>query len=308
MNPMFSALDVRYKGHPNVIASCLLEGGDGAVLIDPGPTASLDGLRAALAGRSRQLADIDAILLTHIHLDHAGATGTILRNHPRIQVYVHERGAPHVIDPGKLLQSASRLYGDRLHELWGEVAPVPEANVHVLRGGECLDLAGRRLQVAYTPGHASHHVSYFDPATRTAFVGDTAGIRMGLPLFVAAPTPPPDVDLDGWQESFDRIRAWQPERLFLTHFGPFTNPAEHLAELEARIRHDMALVEAGLADASLDDAHRMAVFAREARAAIASRIGDAAADAYALAIPFEHCWMGLARYVRKQTADHGRRS
>lgn len=296
----FSPLDVHFLGHPNVIASCLLEGPGGVALVDPGPASSLTGLEAALAARGRSLADVDAILLTHIHLDHAGATGTIVRAHPRIRVYVHERGAPHVIDPAKLLQSASRLYGTDMQRLWGEVASVPAANVQVLHGGETLQVGGACLEVAYTPGHASHHVSYFDAGSGTAFVGDTAGIRIGGGLMVVPPTPPPDVDLEAWEASIETILAWQPRRLFLTHFGPFDRPAEHLAELRARTREQAALVDASLREEGQDDAQRMADFASRVGSSIASKVGDEAAATYALAVPFEHCWMGLARYFRKR--------
>ena len=161
-----------------------------------------------------------ALLLTHIHLDHAGATGVLVRENPELKVYVHERGAPHLVDPSRLLASATRLYGDRMEMLWGEVTAVPAANVVALTGGERIDVVGRPFDVAYTPGHAVHHVSYLDPATGTAYVGDTAGIRVNSLPFALPPAPPPDIDLEAWKESLARIRAWAPERLFVTHFGP----------------------------------------------------------------------------------------
>jgi glyoxylase-like metal-dependent hydrolase (beta-lactamase superfamily II) len=298
---MFHALDVNFLGHSRVIASCLLEGGSGGVtLIDPGPGTSLDGLRTALAAHGRGFEDVDTILLTHIHLDHAGGTGAILRVRPDIRVFVHERGAPHVIDPSRLMASASRLYGNDMERLWGEMVPVPRENVHVLRGGECIRAAGRELRVEYTPGHASHHVSYFDPETRTAFAGDTAGIRVGEPLYVVPPTPPPDVDFEAWDASIDRLLAWQPERLFLTHFAAFEEPREHLAELRARSREWVGLAERLRADGSLGDEDRMARFAVAARESIGLQVGEDAAAVYNLAVPFEHCWLGLARYLHKR--------
>lgn len=296
-------LDVNFLGHPKVIASCLLEGGPGGVaLVDPGPTTSLEGLGAALAAHGRELGDVDTILLTHIHLDHAGATGTILRQHPRIRVFVHERGAPHLVDPSKLMSSAGRLYGADMERLWGEMAPVPAGNVHVLRGGECVRAAGRELHVEYTPGHASHHVSYFDPGTRTAFAGDTAGIRIGESLLVVPPTPPPDVDFEAWEASIGRILAWEPEHVFVTHFGSFDTPREHLAELRARSREWLSMGKGLLADAAMSDDARMSAFAAWARNSIANRLGEEAGAVYALAVPFEHCWLGLARYLRKKAA------
>lgn len=298
---MFSPLDVNFLGHPRVIASCLLEGGAGGVtLIDPGPSTSLDGLRAALAVRGRDLSDVDTILLTHIHLDHAGGTGTIVREHPHIQVYVHERGAPHMVDPSRLMKSAARLYGADMDRLWGEMAAVPEANVHALRGGECIRAAGRQVQVEYTPGHASHHVSYFDPETRTAFAGDTAGVRVAVPLMVLPPTPPPDVDFEAWEVSIERILAWRPERVFVTHFGPFEAPGEHLAELRARSREWVAAGAALLADPTLSDEERMARFVEQVSGTINERVGEDAAGDYSLAIPFQHCWLGLVRYLTRK--------
>ena len=191
--------------------------------------------------------DVRHILLTHIHLDHAGATGTIVRAHPEITVLVHERGAKHMIDPTKLLDSATRLFGDRMDQLWGEFAAVPAANVVSLIGGERVEAGGRVLDVAYTPGHASHHVSYFDPSAGVAFVGDVAGVCV-LEGYVLPPTPPPDIDLEAWSISVDRILAWSPSTLFLTHFGPVTRVRPHLAELLDHLH-----LIAGEVRASLDD-------------------------------------------------------
>lgn len=298
---MFHPLDVNFRGHANVIAACLLEGGRGPVaLVDPGPSTSLGGLRSALAAHGRDLSEVDTILLTHIHLDHAGGTGTILREHPRIKVFVHERGAPHMIDPAKLMASAGRLYGADMERLWGEMAPVPAENVHVLQGGECVRAAGRELRVEYTPGHASHHVSYFDPETRTAFVGDTAGVRMGEAPVVVPPTPPPEVDFEAWDASIRQILAWQPERVFLTHFGAFDSPAEHLEDLRARSREWLSAAERLVDDQALTDEQRMSKFAETARGSIARLVGEETAAACNLAVPFEHCWLGLARYLRRR--------
>lgn len=191
-------------------------------LVDPGPEVSHETLLAAVpegfAARR--------ILLTHIHFDHAGATGRLLERWPDAEVWVHERGAPHLIDPSRLLASATRIYGDDFARLWGEVLPIPEQNVKVLTGLESRD----GWQVQYTPGHASHHVSYFHDATGTAFTGDVAGVRvLDGPVF--PPTPPPDIDLDLWQESIDLVQSWAPQALALTHFGRYTDVDEHLDTL-----------------------------------------------------------------------------
>ncbi len=299
---MLTVLDVNFLGHRQVIASCLLEGGsDGVALVDPGPSTSLAGLRAALAGKGRGLADVDTILLTHIHLDHAGGTGTIVREHPRVQVYVHERGAPHMIDPARLMSSAARLYGADMERLWGEMAPVPAANVHVLSGGETVRAAGRDLRVAYTPGHASHHVSYFDPETGTALVGDTGGVRVGAWPIVLPPTPPPDIDVEAWDTSLDRILAWKPAQLLLTHFGGFADPGSHLDEFRQWMGELLAIAVAVRSDGSLDESARMASFGAALHARVADRAGEDAAAAYARAVPFEHCWLGLARYLSRKS-------
>jgi glyoxylase-like metal-dependent hydrolase (beta-lactamase superfamily II) len=200
------AIDVRHLGRERVICCWEVDG----VLVDPGPTSSLDTLLEAVGAQAPR-----AILLTHIHLDHAGATGTLLRRWPDVPVYVHGRGAPHLLDPSRLLASASRLYPD-MEERWGEMAPVPEGNLHVVDDGD--DVLGA-FQVAYTPGHASHHVSYLHEPTGTAFVGDVLGVRIAPDPFTLMPTPPPDIDVELWLESIDTVMAWRPERLAMTHFG-----------------------------------------------------------------------------------------
>src|SRR5665811_2629622 len=164
--------------------------------------------------------------LTHIHLDHAAATGALVRRWPELEVYVHERGAPHLVDPAKLLASAERLYGaENMRRLWGEIVPVPEANVKPLEGGETV----QGMRVAYTPGHASHHVCYLHEASGMAFVGDVAAVSVPGTGLVVPPTPPPDIDVERWLDSIGIVEQWQPTRLGLTHFGAIDDPAPHLA-------------------------------------------------------------------------------
>jgi glyoxylase-like metal-dependent hydrolase (beta-lactamase superfamily II) len=234
-------IDLKFLGSAEIIATVLLQGPDGVALIDPGPSSTLPTLRASLAARGFSPRDVRAILLTHIHLDHAGATGTLAADCPNAVVYVHERGAPHLIDPSKLLSSAERLYGGDMERLWGEVRAVPEERVRVLSSGDSrrLSIVGHELDWAYTPGHASHHVSYFAPAVRIAFVGDTAGICRPSGRVVLPPTPPPDIDLEVWRVSTNRILAWHPDQLFLTHFGPQPAPRVHFNDLaRAPMRND----------------------------------------------------------------------
>jgi glyoxylase-like metal-dependent hydrolase (beta-lactamase superfamily II) len=289
-------VDLNFLGRPQIIATAILRNPGGVALIDPGPSTTMDGLVRSLSGQGIALRDVRQILLTHIHLDHAGATGSLLRANPAIEVFVHERGARHLIDPGKLVASASRLYGDDMERLWGDVLPVPASQVRLLNDGERLTVGDRQLDVASTPGHASHHVSYFDRSSGVAFVGDTAGIRRGKGTYVLPPTPPPDIDLEAWRQSADRILAWDPDTLFLTHFGPFRGPRPHFQELFDRLETWSALVRRLLADASLDDGARERRFVEETLDDIRRTVGDAEADQYSRAGRLDYSWQGLARY------------
>src|SRR3954469_12864894 len=204
-----------HLGRDRVICAYEVRG----VIVDPGPASSLETLLDRLGGTTPR-----ALLLTHIHLDHAGATGVLCRRFPDLRVYVHEVGAPHLVDPSKLLESAGRLYGDDMWELWGEVAPVPEDRIQALSGGETID----GFHVAYTPGHASHHVSYLHEESGDAYVGDVAGVRIPPYPFEVEATPPPDIDVEAWLDSLHTVASWNPQTLGLTHFGRVTEVAEHL--------------------------------------------------------------------------------
>jgi len=271
-------LDVLHLGRANVI--CCHRVGD--VLIDPGPQSCEATLLAALGDRVPQ-----AILLTHIHLDHAGATGALVRRWPHLVVAVHERGARHLADPSKLIASATRLYGDDMERLWGSIVPVPEDRLLVLSGGEQLDGWGDdgSWRVAYTPGHAQHHVSYLREDDGTVYAGDVAGVRIGDGP-VMPPTPPPDIDLDLWRTSIDTIEAWAPQRLAITHFGTYDDPAAHLAQLRE------AIDRLGGWSRGLD----AAAFERDVRAWIGERVGAERAAAYFQGMPPETLYPGLARY------------
>ena len=241
-----SYFDLEFERRPRIIATAVVHGTGGVALVDPGPSSTLPRLRAALAASGIAMADVTEILITHIHLDHAGATGTLVREHPRLRVFVHEKGAPHMANPEKLVASATRLYGDAMDRLWGEVAPVPPAAMTVLAGKERIGAGGRTFDVEYTPGHASHHVSFFDRDSGVALVGDTAGVKLTPDGFVMPPTPPPDVDLEAWRDSLARIERWRPGTLFLTHFGPSAFPG-HLAALRDHIELVSALAKTSLA-------------------------------------------------------------
>jgi glyoxylase-like metal-dependent hydrolase (beta-lactamase superfamily II) len=274
-------IDVRHLGRERVIAAFLIDG----CLVDPGPESSVGTLLAEL-GDERP----DRILLTHIHLDHAGATGALVRRWPDVEVWVHERGAPHVHDPAKLIASATRLYGDEMDRLWGEIVPVPQENLKVLRGGERIG----DWRVEYTPGHASHHVSYLHESTGIAFTGDTGGVRIPPDGPILAPTPPPDIDLEAWPRALDTIAAWRPERMAITHFGVWDDPLAQLEALREQLDRQVALArEAGSAE----------VFLERFRADLASRTDPATAEAYEQGMPPDHLYPGLERALRRVTSQ-----
>src|SRR5689334_8199806 len=200
--------DLEHLGEQYLVAACLLESDGGAALIDPGPSAALGTLYTKIAAHGIPMADVRTILLSHIHLDHAGATGSLVQQNPKIQVYVHEIAVPHMRDPGRLLKSARRIYGDQLEVQWGEIAPVPAENLHALADGDHVHLGHRELVVAYTPGHAAHHVCYLDMDTGIAFVGDTVGIRVPGKPHVFPWAPPPEVHIQHWGSSIEKIRSW----------------------------------------------------------------------------------------------------
>jgi glyoxylase-like metal-dependent hydrolase (beta-lactamase superfamily II) len=293
-----SYFDLLFEHRPRIIATAVVHASGGVALVDPGPSSTLPTLRATLAAAGISMADVTDILLTHIHLDHAGATGTLVREHPRLRVFVHERGAPHMANPDKLVASAARLYGDAMDRLWGEVAPVPAASMTILAGKERIAAGGRTFDVEYTPGHASHHVSFFDRDSGVALVGDTAGVKLTPDGFVLPPTPPPDVDLEAWHDGLRRIEQWRPGTLFLTHFGPSAF-AGHLPALRDHIEFVGALSKVSLAREGTDE-DREAWFADEVRRELSRRMNNADTRAYELAGRFDLNWRGLARYWRKK--------
>jgi glyoxylase-like metal-dependent hydrolase (beta-lactamase superfamily II) len=273
-------IDVNHLGRPHVIGCWEVDG----VLIDPGPQSCEETLLAALDGEQPK-----ALLLTHIHFDHAGAAGALVRRWPDLPVYVHERGAPHLIDPARLVASAARLYGgeEGLARLWGEVVPVPEANLRVLSGGE--EGVEGAFRVEYTPGHASHHVCYLHEPSGWAFVGDMAGARVPGHEFTLAPTPPPDIDLAAWERSLDVIAGWRPEGLGLTHFGAVEDTLEQVERLRVQLHRQADLAAAG------DPAAFAAALSEQARA-------EAGEDGEALlqAAPPDQLYLGLERWLRKR--------
>ena len=265
-----------HLGRDRVICAHEVDG----LIVDPGPASSVDALLAAMP-------EPRGLLLTHIHLDHAGATGVLVRRFPELPVYVHERGAPHLVDPSKLIASATRLYGEEnMDRLWGEIAPVPEANVHAVSGGETVE----GFRVAYTPGHASHHVCYLHEASGDAYVGDMAGVRIPPSGFTLVPTPPPDIDLEAWRASLDVIAAWKPSALCITHFGRVQEVEHQLATVRER------LTSWGERARELDQEAFCHITAEEIRTAT----DPETAASYMQAAPPEQLFLGLERYWRKR--------
>lgn len=301
---MVRFVDLQFQGCAGVIATAVLPCEGGVLLVDPGPSSCLPALEAGLAGLGLGWHDVRALLVTHIHLDHAGSAGTLARQHPGLPVYVHTLGAWHLAKPEKLLASASRLYGADMERLWGAFEAVPADALRPLSGGETLDLGGRRLEVAYTPGHASHHVTYFDPDTDTAYVGDTCGVRIGG-LGPLPATPPPDVDPRGWQQSLATIEGWHPRQLFLTHFGPVLDAMAVLASF----RRDLTDVLVRARDLLREGGDERALEARWS-GQLRQLVEDAGLSpeerrAAELAAPFDQGWQGLARYWRKRMDREG---
>jgi glyoxylase-like metal-dependent hydrolase (beta-lactamase superfamily II) len=275
-------IDLRHQGHERTIASYLLDTDDGPAIYDCGPATTVTALKAGLASQGLELHDVRHLLLSHVHLDHAGAAGTLVREHPGLQVHVSEIGAPHVVAPERLERSARRLYGDTFDTLWGELAPVPAENVHVV-GDRVLGLT-----CFPTPGHASHHVCYLD-RDGTLYAGDAAGVRIQPGRYVMPPTPPPDVDVAAWEKTIDEIERRSPDRLALVHFGVVDDVTPHLARLRLEL---LDWAEFVLGGATQEE------FVEYCRTELADSGEDL--DSWSQAMPFWQSYLGLKRWVDQQ--------
>jgi glyoxylase-like metal-dependent hydrolase (beta-lactamase superfamily II) len=283
---VIALLDLLHSGVERSIGCYLLDTEDGPALFDCGPSTTIAALRAGLEQEGMALADVRHLLLSHIHLDHAGAAGVLVREHPGLQVHVSEIGAPHLVEPSRLERSARRLYGESFDTLWGELAPVPEANVHVV-GDRVLG-----LDCFPTPGHASHHVSYLD-RDGTLYAGDAAGVRIRPGRYVMPPTPPPEIDIETWQETIDEIDRRGPERLALIHFGMAEDVGRHLADLRLELYDWSQFVLGGASEEE---------FVAYVRAALANAGEDVAT--YDTAMPMWQSYRGLERWADKQRQAH----
>ncbi len=228
-------ISLPFQDEEEIVGSYVIAGNDELAVIDPGPASTANALLYALGEAGFDPENVTHLLLTHIHLDHAGAVGTLLPHMPKAMVYVHAKGAPHIIDPTRFLASATRIYGERMQELWGTVFPVPEERVDVIHDGDVLRIANRRLEVHYAPGHAIHHVVFYDVHSGELFAGDAAGVRLQGIDYVRPPTPPPDLDLEEWSHTIDRLKLLRPDVLYLAHFGPVNMPIKHLERLREKL-------------------------------------------------------------------------
>jgi glyoxylase-like metal-dependent hydrolase (beta-lactamase superfamily II) len=279
--PSPEPLDLLHLGSERTIGCYLLETDDGPALQDCGPATCVPELKARLHERGLELRDLRHLLLSHIHLDHAGATGTLVREHPGLQVHVSEIGAPHLADPARLERSARRLYGDEFERLWGELVPVPDENLHPAGAEVC------GLECFRSPGHASHHVCYLD-GEGTLYAGDAAGVRILPSSFVLPPTPPPEVDLEAWERTLSEIENRSAERLALIHFGVAEDVTPHLDQLRRRLCEWAERVRDGASEEQ---------FAAQASADLGDDHG-----AYEHAMPFWQSYAGLKRYWEKRAA------
>ena len=294
-----SILDTNWMGRPHSIGAALLESNRSRAIVDPGPEITLPAVREQLATHGVSVADLDALLITHIHLDHSGGAGALVKENPRLAVYVHSSGAPHMVDPSKLVASATRLWGEGLEELFGHTLPVPQENLRVLEGGETLSVGSGKINVEYTPGHANHHVCYFDDSNGVAFVGDTGGVHIDNGPFILPATPPPDIDLEIWDKSFATILGRKPSRLFLTHYGYSEDPINDLAGFRERL-HRWAELAAELLRTSPDDKAAQAAFVGRCRSEMENAIGSIEAEHHAFTGGLDLSFLGLARYLKKK--------
>jgi glyoxylase-like metal-dependent hydrolase (beta-lactamase superfamily II) len=295
IRPEIGWVDVNFLDIPNAIGTGVIRAGSTLALVDPGPSTSLAGLEAGLARLGTTLGDVSEILLTHVHLDHAGSTGTLVRRYPRIRVTVHERGMKHLVAPEKLINSATRYFGaEKMARYWGEILPVPADRVRTIGRDEVIDLGNRRLRAVYTPGHAVHHASYVDLAEDLVFAGDVAGIRINRG-YVLPPTPPPDIEIDDWLSSLDLLGSLEARTLVVTHGGPVDDVNPHLEATRTNLQAMSDHVRSARG-ANPDPAQAVEEFGRHLRAEIGRLNASADLPAYEPTAPVGTCWFGLERY------------
>lgn len=294
-----SLIDLQFQGRPGVVAAYLVMGWERVSLIEAGPGSTIEALLAGIRAAGLDVGQIDDLYVTHIHLDHAGSAGLLAEMNPRLRVHAHPFGVPHLIDPSKLVASATRIYGDQMEALWGRWVPIPAERVIPIEHGERIELGWRTLTAWHTPGHARHHVAFLDEHSGDLYSGDVAGIHLPGAGYVLPPTPPPEFDPEAWGASIALMRSLKPLRLLPTHFGPATNPKpgdrlDRLAENLARF------IELG--EASFAAGEDQAAMTDRLHAELAAQAGgdDALLARYELASPSYMAAMGLDRYLKKR--------
>jgi glyoxylase-like metal-dependent hydrolase (beta-lactamase superfamily II) len=294
-------VDLGFMDTEEIIASFLLTGEGPTAIIETGPTTCIENLIRGLEGRGVAPEDVEKVFLTHVHLDHAGASGNLVELLPNATFYVHEVGYPHLVDPSTLIKSATRIYGEQsMEEMWGEVRAVPEDRLEKLEGGEEIEAAGGVVVAHYTPGHAYHHLAFYEPASGALFAGDVAGVRLPGQSYVKPPTPPPEIDIDAWKESIEAIRKLAPKALYPTHFGSYEDTERHLSELEQRLQEWLLFIEERI-DEELSREDIIEEFSAMGDEELLQEGGSPEkSERYQLAANYEMLVDGLMRYVSQQ--------
>ncbi len=296
-SPRVITLDLNFQGRPHAIAAYLIRHGDAIVLIESGPGSTLPVLEAGLAKEGLPPRDLTHVLLTHIHLDHAGAAGWLAQQ--GAEIIVHRVGAPHMLNPEKLLASATRIYGDRMDSLWGQFLPVPENKLRVVEDGEEIAIGNLRFTPINTPGHAEHHYAYlFDDI---CFSGDVGGVRIPGYQYLRVPMPPPELHLERWHESISRLRKEKFTRIAPTHFGIYDDPDWQLREVEKGLDSASLWLEQTMSeDSSMDmEALRQSFTEWMMEEAVQMGLSEDVMNAYIVANPPGMSADGLLRYWKK---------
>jgi glyoxylase-like metal-dependent hydrolase (beta-lactamase superfamily II) len=294
-------MDLKFMDTEEIIASFLLTGEGPTAIIETGPTTCIENLMRGLEDRGVSPEDVEKVFLTHVHLDHAGASGNLVELLPNAVFYVHEVGYPHLVDPSTLVKSATRIYGEEsMEEMWGEVRAVPEDRLVKLEGGEEIEAAGGILSAHYTPGHAYHHLAYLEPESGALFAGDVAGVRLPGQSYVKPPTPPPEIDVEAWKGSIEAVRKLAPKSLYPTHFGSYEDVERHLSELEQRLQEWLLFVEERMDEeySREDIIEEFSAMGDEELLQEGGSLEDS--ERYDLAANYEMLVDGLMRYVSQQ--------
>ncbi len=289
-----ACIDLVHVGLPGAIGSYLIEA-DEPCLVDPGPTPSLDGLVQAMAGRGIGPLDLRHVLLTHVHLDHAGATGHLVERFPEATVRVHADGVPHLVDPERLVASTRRTFGDAHDRLWGEVRPVPASRIRAWSPGDADPVPG--IRPVPTPGHIGHHLAYLDEREGTLLAGDSMGIVLGKDAPTHPPTPPPAVDLRAWADTLDEIEVIGPERFGAAHFGLHGDVPGRVEQLRTRLGALERRVAAALAAGDDADAER---FEEEVRRELAPHLDRERVDRYFDTFSAATDWHGVRFHLERR--------